>query len=165
MLKTEGDFGRFFKEGYSRFYYFAYQMVSNEEVCRDIVSDAFSQAWDVFQTGKVTNWNSYMYTLVRNKCVDYIRYETAKEHYADFYLHTFSEEDEEEDEMQEQIEIMYRMMEEFTPQTAKVLELCYFQKKTYKQAADELGISTSAIKKHIVAALKAFREEIAKKTK
>ncbi len=164
MKNKEDDFEQFFKKEYSRFYFFAYQMVSDEETCRDIVSEAFSQVWELFQTDKVLNWNSYMYTIIRNKCVNHIRHEMAKEHYADFYLHTFNEEDEDEEEMQEQIETIYRMMKTFTPQTTNVLELVFFQKKTYLQAANELGISTSAIKKHIVTALKAFREEITKKT-
>ena len=103
-----------------------------------------------------------MYSLVRNKCVDYIRHETAKGRYADVYLHMFGNEEEEEtdDETERQIEIMYHMLSEFTPQTARILELCYFQKKTYNEAAEELHISASAVKKHIVGALKAFRTRL-----
>ena len=52
------------------------------------------------------------------------------------------------------------MLSEFTPQTARILELCYFQKKTYNEAAEELHISASAVKKHIVGALKAFRTRL-----
>ena len=55
---------------------------------------------------------------------------------------------------------MYHMLSEFTPQTARILELCYFQKKTYTEAAEELHISASAVKKHIVGALKAFRTRL-----
>ena len=54
----------------------------------------------------------------------------------------------------------HNMLSEFTPQTARILELCYFQKKTYNEAAEELHISASAVKKHIVGALKAFRTRL-----
>ena len=147
------DFELFFKENYSRFYFFAYQMIGEREICRDIVSDSLERE---------LNWSKYMYSLVRNKCVDYIRHETAKGRYADFYLHMFGNEEEEEtdDETERQIEIMYHMLSEFTPQTARILELCYFQKKTYNEAAEELHISASAVKKHIVGALKAFRTRL-----
>lgn len=85
-LDKERNFELFFKENYSRFYYFAYQMISEREVCHDIVSDSFEQTWNAIRPDKAEkeiNWNSYMYSLIRNKCVDYIRYEMAKERYAD----------------------------------------------------------------------------------
>ena len=159
------DFELFFKENYSRFYFFAYQMIGEREICRDIVSDSFESIWSVILSGnkeRELNWSKYMYSLVRNKCVDYIRHETAKGRYANFYLHMFGNEEEEEtdDETERQIEIMYHMLSEFTPQTARILELCYFQKKTYNEAAEELHISASAVKKHIVGALKAFRTRL-----
>ncbi len=166
-MTKERDFELFFKENYSRFYFFAYQMIGEKEICRDIVADSFEQTWNASLSNREMNWNSYMYSLVRNKCVDHVRHETAKKRYADFYLSMYGKEGEEEtdDETERQIEIMYHMLSKFTPQTAKILNLCYFQKKTYNEAAQELHISISAVKKHIVNALKAFREEIAKKTK
>ena len=80
-------------------------MIGEKEVCQDIVSDAFEQTWLFSQKNPSFNQTSYMYSLVRNKCVDYIRHETAKAHYADFYMHMFSESDEGDTskEMEEQI--------------------------------------------------------------
>ena len=85
MDSKKTNFEIFFKENYSRFYYFAFQMIGEKEVCQDIVSDAFEQTWLFSQKNPSFNQTSYMYSLVRNKCVDYIRHETAKAHYADFY--------------------------------------------------------------------------------
>ena len=65
--------------------------------------------------------------------------------------------------MEQQISKMYSMLDKFTPKTRIILEMCYFQKKTYKETAGELGICVSAVRKHIVTALKAFRAEFAKK--
>ena len=157
----------FFKENYSRFYYFALQMVSEKEVCRDIVSDAFEQTWLFSQKNPNLNQTSYMYSLVRNKCVDYIRHETAKAHYADFYMHMFNESDENDTskEMEEQISQIYRIFQKLTPRTRTILKMCYFQKKTYNETAEELGISVSAVRKHIVNALKFFRLEIVNEDK
>ena len=90
-------------------------MIGEREICRDIVSDSFESIWSVILSGnkeRELNWSKYMYSLVRNKCVDYIRHETAKGRYADFYLHMFGNEEEEEtdDETERQIEIMYHML-------------------------------------------------------
>jgi len=164
-LEKETEFELFFKENYSRFYYFAFQIIGEKEVCRDIVSDAFEQAWSFFHQKEQFNLIGYMYSLVRNKCVDYLRHEMAKARYADFYVYMYSESDEDNiyEEMEQQISKMYSMLDKFTPKTRIILEMCYFQKKTYKETAGELGISVSAVRKHIVTALKAFRAEFAKK--
>ena len=167
-METDKDFENFFKENYSRFYYFALQMVDDEEVCRDIVGDAFEQAWLASLQSRKTSLHGYMFSIVRNKCVDYVRYQSAKTRYADFYLAMYSESTDDEEEYLEterRITLIQEKMTELTPKTRQILEMCYFLKKTYQQTADELGISVSAVRKHIVNALKAFREDIPKKSK
>ena len=142
-------------------------MIGEKEVCRDIVGDAFEQAWAFSHQKEQFNLTGYMYSLIRNKCVDYLRHETAKARYADFYMYMYSESSEDDtcEEMEQQNSEMYSMLDKFTPKTRSILEMCYFQKKTYSETADELGISVSAVRKHIVNALKAFRTAIAKESK
>ena len=53
-------------------------------------------------------------------------------------------------------------MEHLTPRTRDVLERHYLQGKKYSEVAMELGISESAVKKHIMQALKLFREKMNK---
>ncbi|ERI81674.1 RNA polymerase sigma-70 factor [Bacteroides pyogenes F0041] len=167
-MEKEIEFEQFFKGNYSRFYYFALQMIEDREVCRDIVSDAFEHTWRIFCQKEQFNATGYMYSLVRNKCIDYIRHETAKARYADLYMHMYGEGFEEDnacEEAEQQISQIYRVLEELTPKTRRILKMCYFQRKTYSQTAVELGISVSAVRKHIVNALKTFRAAIAKKDK
>ena len=45
-----------------------------------------------------------------------------------------------------------------------ILEECYIQRKKYQEVAEELNISVSAVRKHIVKALQVIREECAKKS-
>lgn len=166
-MKERREFELFFRENYRRFYYFAYQLVGDGEICRDIVGDAFENAWLQYQQPGDHNLMSYMYSLVHHKCVDYIRHEQVKAKYADFYLGMYTEnsDDEVDNEVDDDIEMIYQMLPKFTPKTQLILEMCYFKKKTYNEVAQELGISVSAVRKHIVNALKTFREEIAKRNK
>ena len=46
-----------------------------------------------------------------------------------------------------------------TPRTQQVLKACYVERKKYKEVAEELNISKSAVKKHIMNALKTLREK------
>ena len=72
-----------------------------------------------------------------------------------------------ETEYQEQDERMMHIskaMEKLTPHTRHILEECYIQRKKYQEVAEELNISVSAVRKHIVKALQVIREECAKKS-
>jgi len=44
------------------------------------------------------------------------------------------------------------------PPTSDILRACYVEEKKYKQVAEEMGISVSTVKKHIIKALKIVRE-------
>lgn len=158
------EFEHFFKENYSRFYYFALHLVDNEEVSRDIVNDAFEFAWKNYKKTEIQNLKTYIYSFIRNKCVDYIRHEIVKNKYADIYLQITQEaEDQDYEEYDERIEIIRQILATLSPQTRLVLQECYINRKKYKEVADDLEISPNTVKKHIVKALKKIREEISKK--
>ena len=42
--------------------------------------------------------------------------------------------------------------------TCTVLRLCYYEHKTYREVAEQLGISPDTVKKHISKALRTLRE-------
>lgn len=44
-MKDRTTFDRMFNEWYAQFVYFAYYFISDVEVCKDIVSDAFEYLW------------------------------------------------------------------------------------------------------------------------
>ena len=49
---------------------------------------------------------------------------------------------------------------DLTDQTASVIRLCYREGMSYKDTAEELGISVSAVNKHIVKGLRTLREKL-----
>ncbi len=162
-MRDESEFKLFFVENYSKFYYFACQLVDDKEICRDIVSDAFEYIWKEYRDKEgVKNWKNYMFSFIRNKCVDYVRHQGVHEKYREYYTHLYKEEEEKEDytETDRKIEAMKRIIAGFTPQTRLIFRRCYVDKKKYEEVAEELGVSTSAVKKHIMKALKTLREHI-----
>ena len=49
---------------------------------------------------------------------------------------------------------------DMTYQTASVIRWCYREGMSYKDTADELGISIAAVNKHIVKGLRTLREKL-----
>lgn len=164
-MKDKTDFEQFYLDNYSKFYYFAYQFVSDKELCRDIVGDAFEYAWMEFNNPEVKDWKKYIFSFIRNKCVDHIRKQTVQEKYAEFYQMLYDETEEENnyESIDRRIAAMRKIIAGFTPQTRMVFKMCYVEEKKYSEVAEALGISSNAVKKHIMKALKILREKIPEK--
>lgn len=147
-----------FRTHYTQLCYFAFDMLGDIDVARDVVSDVFVQIWS--QRDKVVDegrLKSYLLVCVRNSCINHIR----KTHY------TVSIDDIDEltdmpsmellEAQEERIAEMNKVIDTMKPKTQRVLMECYFNDRSYKETAEMLGITTDGVKKHIVKAFAMLR--------
>lgn len=157
------SFDILFRELYTPLYYYALQIVRDVEVSKDIASDAFEHIWMKRRDIEEATAKSYLYVYVRNKSIDHLRHMQTREQYRRFFTEltelSVQMEYKEQDERMQGIE---NAMSKLTPHTKHILEECYVQRKKYKEVAEEMNISVSAVRKHIVKALKLIREECVK---
>lgn len=153
------DFRRFFEENYKKFYSFAYQFVGDRETCRDIVGDAFENAWRNRKRPEISDLNNYLYSFIHNNCVNYLRHEKVKQKHAEFYRQMYRDSKTDQTvDVDERIRRMNIIINSMTEQTRTVFRMCYIDKMKYKEVADALGVTTSTVQKHIVRALKMLRD-------
>lgn len=165
-MEDKADFDFLFREYYPQLYYYAFHLISNIEASKDIASDAFEAIWANYAKINKDTAKAYLYVYVRNKCIDFLRHQDVHQQYAKLYAKlTQDYADAEYKEWDERILRIRKAMEKLTPQTKRILEKCYVERKKYKEVSEELGISVSAVRKHIVKALQVIREECAKKDK
>lgn len=160
-MTIEREYELLYKDNYESLYYYALQIVKDEELCRDIISDSFEIVWRKREDTPKEKRRAFFYRMVHNRCVDYIRKETARNRYADFYRRmsqagVIEQEYDAEDDIRKQ-RIVDEVMEELPPQTRNVVQLCFFENMKYADAAGQLGISLSGVKKHIAKAMLRFR--------
>lgn len=163
MSKTS-DFERFYRDHNTALFYYALRLVEDEEACRDIVADALEQTWSKMDAIPPERLKNYVYTLVHHKCVDHVRHKMAANRYVTFYLQLYGMqmEDDEWKEHEQLISTAMGLLDKLSDRTRHVLQQCFFHHKRYAEVAEELGISVSGVKKHIVTALKTLRAEMAK---
>ena len=125
-------FEQLYKANYARLYYYAFQFISDAETCKDIVNDVFEKTWNLYESLQQETITAYLYANVRNKCIDHLRHSLVKEQYADFYKAVTQEEAD----------------NDFSEREERIARI-----------ADEFGISTNGVKKHIMKALRLIREE------
>lgn len=157
----EVEFDRLFEENYARLYYYALNIVNNEEEAKDIVSNVFEYILINYHTlDTSTSIKPLLYKLVKNKCIDLLRRQGAKEKY-DMYILAESKIWEEYiyEEHDMMITNIMNTIDSFPPQTRKVFSMCFLENMKYKEIADKLDISTNAVKAHIVKALRQLRDK------
>src|SRR6478672_8724061 len=73
-LGKEKTFDYFFRQYFAALCFFAQSIIHNEEDTKDIVQDCFAKLWnDKAIKEKTDTVKSFLYTMVRNRCIDYVR--------------------------------------------------------------------------------------------
>ena len=149
-----------FKQHFRQLYVHAYGWVHDEEWAKDIVHDAFCRLWENFDRyADQPQLLSLLYTFVRSLSIDHLRHDQAREN----YLRTREETDEDSrEDYAGYEELMSRVMaaiRRFPPQTRRIFIACVLRHKTYKEAAEEFGISPLTVKTLMARALKTLRTQ------
>jgi RNA polymerase sigma-70 factor (ECF subfamily) len=155
--KTIGQkqFKELFLTEYGRMYRAAYILLGDEDEAKDAVQDVFASLWAGTSPLHEESLRAYLLTCVRNRCLNIIaRHQTRQE--AMKLLTTDTIDSEQHDE--EIIEAVNRYVsEKLSPQTSRIIRMHYDEEQSYKEISDSLGISTSAVNKHIVQGLRKLR--------
>lgn len=160
------EFESFFKTNFSRFFFYAQQYIKEEEACRDIVSDSFFKVLPLYSDLNESQLTSYLFSIIRNRCIDYVRHQSARQKYSEAFLAAGIVKDDGIDrikEEEEMIDLIYNKIDELPEKTRNILEMCFFKNKTYRETGEKIGLSTSGVRKHIIKAIMFFREELKKK--
>lgn len=158
----KASFEQLFRDNYGKAYYLALRILHDDEASKDVVADAFELVWRRLQDSDVDKLSSYLLTAVKNVCLDYIRKQNIRSRYVQASVQAVGKQSfnpEEVDLHEEKIQNIMRSLDELTPRTQQIVTMCYVQRKKYREVAEELGISESAVKKHIMQALSYMRQK------
>ena len=153
-MDDRATFDKMFNEWYAQFVYFAYYFINDAEVCRDIVSDAFEYLWRNYEKIEEATAKTYLYTIIRTRCIDYLRKQNIHEEYVEFTAQLTDKMIEGDSQNSDSRVLRIReAMKKLTP----------YNYKKYKEVAEELNVSVAAVHKNIVKALRILREELGQK--
>lgn len=163
-LQLKKDYEALFKKNYARMFYCALDLVEDAETARDIVGDVACETWRRMAALKAAapdvNLAAYMINAVRNRALNQLKHRAVENSYINDALKLREQIAEEPSDVhEERLRLVWQVMENLTLQTRAVFEQCWFENKSYKETAELLGISTSAVHKHVSKAFAAFRKE------
>ncbi|WP_229379879.1 RNA polymerase sigma-70 factor [Fibrella forsythiae] len=168
LMKTDPEQGCswLFRRYYTLLCNHALRYVYSREVAEDIVGEVFCTLWTnkLYET-ITTSYRAYLFVAVRNKSLNYLRWELDRSAVGtDVFgdasaavvatdLHTPAE--------VVQFDELYQKINEaiavLPPQCRRSFLLSRFEQKSYRDIAEEMGISVKAVEANISRALTALR--------
>lgn len=166
------DFENFYITWYSRVKYFARDYVLSDEEAENIAQDVF---WEFYQKreelGFHINLVAYLFTSVKNKCIDYLRrrlmeQEAAVKMQEEFdlsfrmkfdSLEAFNLEGLSEDNIKDIIE---KALDTLPERCREIFVMSKIEGKKQKEIAEELNVSVKTIESQMTIAYKKLREEL-----
>ena len=161
MTESEKNlhFQEIFKRNYQKLFLYALYLTGNEEDARDVVGDVFRRVLENYHGVLLSQVDSYLFTATKSHCIDLIRHRKRTHEFVKYYNgqndldeQTFESYDQRLDDILETIHAM-------PEKTRRVMELCYLEDMTYKEAGELVGLAPSGIKKHILKGLQTIRQK------
>lgn len=166
------DFENVYLAYFSKMKHFAKVYVLSEEEAENIVQDVFTELLEKQEILTLPiNLIAYLFTAVKNKCLNYLRHQTVRQEAADqlqeahrlamqagfnsleiFDDHTFSEED--------MAEILEKALSSLPERCRQIFVMNKIEGKKQKEIATELNISINTVETQMGIAYKKLKNEL-----
>ena len=158
MNYSKQEFERLFKDSYPHMYRMAFSMVENADDAKDAVHQVFAQIWRRKPQVADDSIRGYLLAATRNQCLHTLRSRQLQRQMEDERQDIAASESEDREELLQQLRQV--IDDDLTEQDRRVLSLHYDEEMTYEETATVLGISASAVNKHITRSLEKIRKTL-----
>ena len=154
-----------YKNFYRALVVFSVQIVSELPVAEEIVQDVFVKIWQKQNTYKnVEVLKAYLYNAVRNESIDHVRHKNVEHGRVEVFERDFRlmQEDDEQAVEQHREELFRRLLLaiEALPPRMRQFFMLTIQGKTSEEIAEEMRVSSHAVKKLRQRGLERLRKEL-----
>ena len=156
MDYNKQGFERIYKDNYRQMYRFAFSILEDAEEARDAVSQVFTQMWNSQPAIADASVTGYLLAATRNQSLNIMRQKRLRQQMElEVAMQKAQQENEEREELMEELQRVIN--DNLTEQDRRVLSLHYDEEMTYEETAKALGISSSAVNKHITSSVGKIR--------
>ena len=153
------DFNDLFRYNYRPLCLYALHYLQDVDLAEDIVQESYTALWEKLQEGAhVLNRKSYLYMMVRNRCLDHLRKkEIPTESLKPYDTYGIID----DDDAQERSQTEARLWTAIDSLPDKCREVFIMSKRDgmkYEEIADELNLSVNTVRNQISKALKVLKE-------
>lgn len=165
----ESAFEQLFKRFYPRLRCYAIRFMKDDDLTRDLIQDCFVRLWEKRALLASISLSSLLFTMVRNACMNHLKHRSIVEKHQLSYLASIRGQEQLYnvdfdmdadratlyEELQEHIGIVMSRLPE---RSREVFALSRFEGLKNREIAERLGISLTAVEKHISRSIRSFSE-------
>jgi RNA polymerase sigma-70 factor (ECF subfamily) len=158
------EFERLFRQEIARLHNFARQYVPDSDSAMDICQQVFVRLWEKRDAlEKRDSLTSYLYTSVKNRCLNYIRDQKKYRsrfldlECADLDVPDSMSDPEATEDLEKQIQIALAALPE---KCRQVFEMSRFGEMKYREIAEALEISQKTVEAHMSKAMRLLRDSL-----
>lgn len=160
----ESTFDKVYLTYYSRMRRFAKEYVLFDEDAENIVQDVFLLLWEKREVLDIQlSMSSWLFSLVKNKSLDYLRHKTVEEEYKQEFMikvysldsmnYTFSSDEDLE-------QVLVAAINKLPERCREIFLKSRMEGKKYREIAEEMNLSVNTIESQMSIALKKLRCEL-----
>jgi RNA polymerase sigma factor (sigma-70 family) len=139
-------------------YFMLLKMVNNADDAEDLTIEAFGKAFkNIQQYTPNFAFSTWLFKIATNNCIDFIRkrrggyvisIDKASEGHDEMPIHIHSDEPDPEESMisQQKIRLMREVVQKLKPRYRKLVEMRYFDEKSYEEISEELELPIGTVK-------------------
>lgn len=160
--KNEEVFQILYKDYFEELARFAMHYVGDRQKAEDLVQDFFCHFWDNIETLSITvTLKSYLYTSIKNRCLNYLRDLKVRDRYNLMYIESFwiniQEEDFDDNYI---IKEVLKAIENLPPKLSSIFILKYLEKKKISEISQLKNLNENTIKKRLIKARRMLKEKL-----
>ena len=161
ILSDEKAFDLLYNKYHVPIYRNIFKLVKSDETAKDILQEVFVCLWEKRNTidikQSVANW---LFVVSYNKSLTYIKKNANALVIFEEIVTDVSEDTLEPFITEEKLAFIETIISKLSPQKKRALELCKIERKTYEEAAKEMGISRHTVKEYLTEALATLRLQV-----
>ena len=158
-MTNRNDIKHLFKTHYGQMHRLAVALLHDDDLARDIVHDIFTSLLD--GSVNILINGGYLLKAMRNRCLNHIRDCEMHQRVVNRYFIENDEYDEEEwPDRETIIRINEVIKSELSPQARRIIDLRFNNGMRFTKIATEMGISETAVYRHLHNALIIIRKKL-----
>lgn len=155
---TESEFLRIYEKYFRPLCLYALHYVSDTDIAEDIVQDSFISFWEKGSAKSVGDHaRSTIYTIVRNRCIDHLRKTSTSRMLPEDAAGVIS--DEEAQTRSSYEASLWDAINHLPERRRQILLMNKRDGMSYKEIAEELGLSVFTVRNHLAITMRILRKE------
>ncbi len=168
----KSDFSRVYSIYFPKLVRFAREFVLSTEDAENIIQDIFIYLWEHQEIlGSLSNLNAFLFVLVKNRCIDFIRqkklverkreeFEMVMDKELQLKMYALQQFDENALSADDIEVILNNAINSLPEKCREVFILSRMEGLKYREIAERLNISTKTVENQIITALRKLRVEL-----